>query len=341
MSPTPEISLVIAAYNAAETIGAELDALAEQTFEGAWEVLVCDNGSTDETAAVAASYADSLPVLRVVDASAVRGPGAARNAGAAAASAPLLAFCDADDVVASDWLAVMRSALEEATLVTGRPRRLEFNSRPEDPQYFTWGIYRVPFFPYLPGAGAGNMGVHRDAFLSVGGFDESLHTGEDLDLCWRLQLAGHQLVEEPAAVVTVSNREGLRATIAQTYAYGVGDRRLKHKYALVEEAFLRQASRTEAAPGASDGSPGSSASGSWAPGPSAPPLAARIWRKVTTTRRLSDLTNLTRRVSTWVGFRFGRIDRTVPQVIPPARLPDTTRPDTTGPDSTSPDSEPT
>lgn len=332
MTTTPEISVVIAAYNAAETIGAELDALAQQTFTGAWELIVCDNGSTDDTRAVATAYSDSVPGLQVIDASAVRGPGSARNAGAHAAGAPLLAFCDADDVVADDWLAVMRAALADATLVTGRPRRLEFNSRPEDPQYFSWGIYRVPYFPYLPGAGAGNMGVHRDAFLAVGGFDTSLRTGEDLDLCWRMQLAGHVLVEEPAAVVTVSNREGLPATIKQTFAYGVGDRRLKHKYALVEEAFRRQAASGSAVTsGSATRSPGTSAPSAAtsdaqpqdeADG-SAAALVSRIWYKVRKTRRLSDLTNITRRISTWAGYRYGRIDRTAPQVTPPATLPRT------------------
>lgn len=322
-----EISVVIAAYNAADTLGAQLQALARQTFTGEWEVLVCDNGSTDDTAAVAAAHADAVPGLRVLDASAVRGPGAARNVGAQAASSPLLAFCDADDVVADDWVAVMRTALGQASLVTGRPRRLEFNSRPEDPQYFSWGIYWVPFFPYLPGAGAGDMGVHRDTFLEVGGFDESLRTGEDLDLCWRMQLAGHELVEEPAAVVTVSNREGLSATIAQTYGYGVGDRRLKHKYALVEEAFLNRARRTQAgSPARQDGSAASAQNSADAAAPatqnSAADLGRRVWQKLKTTRRLSDLTTITRRASTWAGYRFGRIDRSAPQVAPPETLPE-------------------
>src|SRR6185295_6515304 len=65
--PRPALtSVVIPAYNAAATIGAQLDALAAQTYNGAWEVLVCDNGSSDTTLEVVASYTDRLPRLRVV-----------------------------------------------------------------------------------------------------------------------------------------------------------------------------------------------------------------------------------------------------------------------------------
>jgi glycosyltransferase involved in cell wall biosynthesis len=323
---SPEITIVVAAYNAETTLGAELDALEEQTFDGEFEVVVCDNGSSDGTAALTRARAARWPNLRLIDASAVRGPGAARNVGAAAARAPKLAFCDADDIVAPDWVAVMNDALERETFVTGRARRLEFNAPEGSERYFSWGIYRIPFFPYLRSAGAGNMGVRTQAFLEIGGFDEGLLTGEDLDLCWRMQLAGHELTEYPEAVVTVSNRSGLGATIRQTYAYGVGDRRLAHKYALVEAAYLREARAvSESDPTALDG-----------PEPQVEPPAdvaptagsdahrsqwVRAVSKLRSVRRLSDVNSAARRASTWLGFRFGRVDRSAPQVLPPRVLP--------------------
>jgi glycosyltransferase involved in cell wall biosynthesis len=318
----PVISVVIAAYNAQDTLTAQLRALAAQQVDGEWEVLVCDNGSTDATADVARRSAEFLPRVRLVDASARRGPGAARNAGARASRAPLLAFCDADDVVAEGWVTAMIGALGRAPFVTGRSRRPEFNARPGDAHTFSWGRYRVPYFPYLPGAGAGNMGVHRDAFLEVGGFDDSMRTGEDLDLAWRMQLAGHELIEEPRAVVYVSNREGLGATIAQTFAYGVGDRRLAHKYALVAAAYRREGPRAraeapETSTAATSAAPAASGSAS------ASGIAARVWRKARSLRRPSDLTNIVRTAATWAGFRFGRVSGAAPQVAPPAQLPPT------------------
>jgi Predicted glycosyltransferases len=217
----------------------------------------------------------------------------------------------------------MLEALATATLVTGRSRRPEFNARPGDPYTFSWGAYRVPYFPYMPGAGAGNMGVRRDAFLEVGGFDEHLRTGEDLDLCWRMQLAGHQLVEDPRAVVYVANRDGLRATISQTFAYGTGDRRLTHKYALVAAAYRQEGPRSRPSTG-SPLAPLEDAAAEPAPAQGeARGVPARVWRKVRSIRRPSDFTNVARKIATWAGCRFGRIDRTAPQVAPPAQLPPT------------------
>lgn len=310
----PAISVVIAAYDAAATLPAQLAALDAQRAGVEWEVLVCDNGSTDGTVDLVRRTQERMPRLRLVDASGRRGPGAARNAGARAAASPLLAFCDADDVVAEGWVAAMADALAGASLVTGRSRRPEFNARPGDPHTFSWGRYRVPYFPYIPAAGAGNMGVRRADFLEVGGFDETLRTGEDLDLSWRMQLAGHTLVEDPRAVVHVSNREGLGATISQTFAYGVGDRRLAHKYALVAAAYAGQAraprGETAGTQRAADGGPLRG-------------IVRRAWHKARSVRRVSDVTNVARRAATWAGYRFGRVDRAAPRIAPPAELPQT------------------
>lgn len=311
---TPEVSVVVAAYNASRTLGAQLEALAVQQVDVTWDVLVCDNGSTDGTAAVVREAAAQAPEIRLVDASGRRGPAAARNVGARATAASLLAFCDADDVVAPGWLAALVAGLRQADVVAGRSRRPEYNSRPDAPVYFSWGTYRVPFFPYLDAANAGNLGVRRAAFVDVDGFDESLRTGEDLDLCWRLQLAGYRLAEEPGAVVTFRNRDGLAASAAQTYAYGAGNRQLAHKYALVAAAYRAQG------PGA--GQPSAAAVPTEATAPAANPgRVVRLWHKARRTRRPSDLTNAVRTAATWAGYRFGRVDRAAPQVRPPADLP--------------------
>ncbi|HEX2804591.1 MAG TPA: glycosyltransferase family 2 protein, partial [Kineosporiaceae bacterium] len=100
----PRLSVVIACLNAQDVLGVQLAALAGQECPVPWELLLCDNGSTDGTVALAESWADRLP-LRVIDASGVRGSGPARNAGAEAARGEWLGFCDADDEVGSGWLA--------------------------------------------------------------------------------------------------------------------------------------------------------------------------------------------------------------------------------------------
>src|SRR5688500_9296124 len=97
-------SVVVPVRDGAATIGEQLAALAQQDFPGSWEVVVADNGSRDGTADVVRSFRDRLPGLRLVDASARPGASHARNAGAAAATGEVLAFCDADDVVDPGWL---------------------------------------------------------------------------------------------------------------------------------------------------------------------------------------------------------------------------------------------
>lgn len=94
------VTVVIPAHNARTTIDEQLDALMRQTYDRPFEVLLCDNGSTDGTAAhVTTRPRCEAYELRVIDASAVPGASYARNLGAAVATGEFLAFCDADDKV--------------------------------------------------------------------------------------------------------------------------------------------------------------------------------------------------------------------------------------------------
>src|SRR3954453_11016098 len=77
-----DVSVVIPCLDAAEVLPRQLEALANQEREGAWDVIVGDHGSTDDTRAIAESYAGRLPSLRVVDASERQGRQHACNAGA-------------------------------------------------------------------------------------------------------------------------------------------------------------------------------------------------------------------------------------------------------------------
>ncbi|GIG24534.1 glycosyltransferase family 2 protein [Cellulomonas denverensis] len=228
-----DLSVVIAAFDAAGTLGAQLAALSRQRVDADWEVLVADNGSTDGTRALAESWADRLPGLRVIDASAHRGAGAARNVGVAAATGRDVLFCDADDVVADDWLAAMHRALGHQAFVAGRfagdqlnsPRVLRSRTLPQQD-----GLQYSAHLPGLPHAGAGNLGVRRALFRAVGGFDPGALFLEDTDLCWRLQLAGVALGWAPEAVVQVRLRGTLRSALSQGYHYGSGERWLARRY---------------------------------------------------------------------------------------------------------------
>ena len=226
------LSVIIACLDSANTLADQLEALAGQSCPVGWELLVCDNGSVDDTRGVALRYADRLP-LRVVDASAHPGAGAARNAGADAARGPWLAFCDADDVVAPDWLAAMVAALRRHRFVAGRLEgerlngRRALRSRALDQQDgLQWsGVID------LPHAGAGNIGIHRDLFRRVGGFDPSIACLEDTDLSWRVQLvAGVPLQYSPDVVVHVRLRSAFSDMYRQGRSYGVAHAVLEWRY---------------------------------------------------------------------------------------------------------------
>src|SRR5438105_3139918 len=115
---SPEVSVVMPVLNCPK-IDEQLGALSDQTFSGSWEVIVADNGSTDGTRDRALRWRDRLPGLQVIDASAQRGEGAARNVGTIAARAARIAYCDADDVVCPEWLEHLVAALDRDPLATG------------------------------------------------------------------------------------------------------------------------------------------------------------------------------------------------------------------------------
>ena len=100
-----ELSVIIAARNAADVLPAMLKTLAAQTWTGAWEVIVADNGSVDDTAAVAETFSSVLPRLRVIDAGQAPGQAHARNVGVTVAEGTSIAFVDADDEVEPGYVA--------------------------------------------------------------------------------------------------------------------------------------------------------------------------------------------------------------------------------------------
>ncbi len=229
-----ELSVVIAAYNAAHTLGEQLESLALQQPAQGWEILVCDNGSTDGTRELVRAWEKDLPALRLLDASARRGPAAARNEGARHATGRSLLFCDADDVVGQGWVRAMQEALRSHTFVAGRLEWQRLNdaellrARPLPQQGA--GLQVSTLIPGLRHAGAGNMGIRRELFLRVGGFCVDAPTLEDTDLCWRVQLAGQPLVEVPEAVVHVRLRPSVRGTVRQAFSYGRGERWLTERF---------------------------------------------------------------------------------------------------------------
>ncbi len=216
------VSVVIPVRNGAATIGAQLEALAGQVTERPYEVVVADNGSTDATAEVVRSFEGRVPGLRLVSAGRAAGTNVARNEGTAAARGEAVLLCDADDVVAPGWLDALAGGLERAAAVGGPLERSQLN-----PELLArWG--RVPndravrrHHGFLPRPTGANAGYRRSAWEELGGFDERyVRGGTETEFFWRLQLAGHTLLEVPEAVVHYRLRPDLRSTVRQYYVWG-------------------------------------------------------------------------------------------------------------------------
>lgn len=244
------VSIIIPAYNAAETLGAQLRALLAQSMAEDLEILVCDNGSTDRTAEVTRAFTGDDARVRLIDASARRGPAAARNIGAWRAHGQILLFCDADDIVDPNWVDAMSDTISEGVaLAVGRLEGRSLNTR--NRYSVSWevsGDIRLGFWPRFRAGGSGNMAVDARVFRALRGFDERLLTCEDLDLCWRAQLAGHRFASVPGAIVRCRQRDGLRAVYRQARAYGRGTRALQAKYSLISAADTEASALAEAAP---------------------------------------------------------------------------------------------
>ena len=240
----PHVSVVMPAHNAAATLGRQLESLAAQQTSLSFEVLVVDNASTDATAAVAASYAERLPGLRVVTARDGAGPGYARNAGVRETRADLLLFCDADDEVRPDWVDRLTKALEDADLVGGSADVTRINDARTLAGVFTPDADRLPTaMGYLPYAIGCNMAMHRATWDLVHGFDESYLGGhEEVDLSWRVQEAGGTLAFAPDAVVDYRMRGSLRRSVLQRFRYGRSYAQLyaHFRHAPIERGSLRR-----------------------------------------------------------------------------------------------------
>ncbi|MGO8873580.1 MAG: glycosyltransferase [Acidimicrobiales bacterium] len=210
------ISVIVPVRNGMPWLEEQLRSLAGQECPEPWEVVVADNGSDDGSRELAESWAVENSRFRVVDASAIDGAPAARNVGVRATSGDLLAFCDADDIVAPGWLAACAAALQDADVVAGNFDFWSLNGTRASPATPA-AIRQLGFLP--AGLGA-NLAIRRPVFESVGGFNEELLLGEDIDLCWRLQLRGYRFATAPDAVVAKRERAEFKAVFQQAFAYG-------------------------------------------------------------------------------------------------------------------------
>ncbi|MFT3659823.1 MAG: glycosyltransferase [Gordonia sp. (in: high G+C Gram-positive bacteria)] len=227
------VSVVIPVHNGVHEIDEQLDALAAQDYPRPFEVLVADNNSTDGLREHLDGHRLTERLrLRWVDASGPAGASYARNVGAAAASGDFLAFCDGDDRVYPRWLTELTAVARRCSAVGGAVETHSLNSARAQ----SWRHMLPPEVPYeFPGFMrvwlTCNLGVWKDRFDDVGGFDLAYDRGaEDSDFTIRIQLAGGVLGHAPEALVAYRLRDTHAGIWGQSVMCGEGDVRLYSDY---------------------------------------------------------------------------------------------------------------
>ena len=202
MAPRPDVTVVIATRDRARRLAALLASLRDQTLPSErFEVIVVDDGSTDETSEViAAEQARGQLSLRALQHGRGGGPGAVRNAGWPHARGPLVAFTDDDCEAEPGWLAALTEAWggDDARVLQGSTTPIEAEAAEQGPLTYTYDIRAIDLnFPTC------NMAYPKALLERLGGFDATAlpRTGEDCDLAWRAITAGARVEFVPDARV--------------------------------------------------------------------------------------------------------------------------------------------
>jgi glycosyltransferase involved in cell wall biosynthesis len=201
----PRVSVIIPTYNRAATLARCLESLVAQTMQK-FEVLVCDDGSTDETAKIVAAFSDRLD-LTYENAENFGGPARPRNRGLRAAKAPFVAFLDSDDWWLPRKLELSLHLLEDGADLVYHPLLLATS---EHQRYFlrktrTYQL-RSPVFDDLLRRGNAvinsSVVMRRELLTGLGGFaeDKRLIAVEDFDAWLRVARATEKFVHLPQAL---------------------------------------------------------------------------------------------------------------------------------------------
>jgi glycosyltransferase involved in cell wall biosynthesis len=198
--PAPRVSVIIPTYNRAWSLATAVDSVLSQDFD-AFETIVVDDGSTDETRALLTDYGAALRVIRQPN----RGVSAARNAGIRAAAAPLVALLDSDDYWLPDKLAAQTAFFDQnpgAVICQTEERWIRNGVRvnPGKRHRKRGGMIFEPSLELCLVSPSAVM-LRRSLFESVGFFDERLPACEDYDLWLRISCRHPvHLIERPLIV---------------------------------------------------------------------------------------------------------------------------------------------
>ena len=224
----PRVSVVVCSYNGAATLAECLESLGRLRYPD-YEVILVDDGSTDDTPAIAARF----PAVRTIRQE-NQGLSESRNVGLRAASGEIVAYTDSDCYADPDWLTHLVHQLE----TTGADAVGGPNLSPDDgwlaacvgaaPGQPTHVLESDQVAEHIPGC---NMAYRRGPLEQINGFDpQFVRAGDDVDVCWRLQQSGCWITFAPAAFVWHHRRQTPQAYLRQQAGYGEAEAMLRFKH---------------------------------------------------------------------------------------------------------------
>ncbi len=213
------ISIVIPAYNSEGTIAQAIHAALDQGHKNI-EVIVVDDGSTDQTAAIVRSF-PSVKYLHQDNA----GPASARNHGAFAAKGEILFFTDSDCVPEHDWVERSLLCFKDRSIAAvagsyGIMNSEDILARCIHAEILYRHQHLMPLYPKV--FGSYNVAIRRDIFLRLDGFDPSyrMASGEDNDLSYRILQSGSKIYFEKRSIVKHYHQKDLGKYLKEQSRHG-------------------------------------------------------------------------------------------------------------------------
>lgn len=213
-----KVSIIIPCYNEEDNIAACLDSVCNiNNPQEEYEVILVDNGSTDKTIELAESY----PISIIQDKS--RNVSGLRNLGAASATGDILAFVDADCIVDINWISSARTYFDQDHIAAwGAPAKIPQNATWVQK---AWYIVRKRENPIqeVEWLESMNLFVRKKHFISIGGFDESLVTCEDVDFSYRIRRTGKIISDQRISVIHLGEASTIKEFIKKETWRGMGN----------------------------------------------------------------------------------------------------------------------
>ncbi|MFW0182958.1 glycosyltransferase family 2 protein [Rothia sp. CCM 9417] len=239
MTQLYDASIIICVKNGGSSLGNQLEAVANQRISPGvtYEVIVVDNGSTDETSHIiklwSQKYTSKFGIKSFYQPN-LQGIPAVRNFAASQSEGETILFCDADDEVSQDWAQAFIEATVGHKILAGGLIEAYDSQEVLHPDFFPKGLMRTT---YLPHVGNCNCAISRSLFFEVGGYDESLpkYGFEDVDLSWRVQQAGYpvEFVEKARIKFRIS---GSSASFKKKFILGKGRVLMARRYPQYDSA---------------------------------------------------------------------------------------------------------